>query len=47
MYLNKSLFVAFQADACFPLYCEVFQYFITRGVIKIQICFKLKLVCKL
>jgi hypothetical protein len=48
IYLNKYLFVVFHADACFPLYCEVFQYFITRvGVIKIQICFELKLVCKL
>jgi hypothetical protein len=30
IYLNKYLFVAFHADAYFPLYCEVFLYFIVR-----------------
>jgi hypothetical protein len=29
-YLNKYLFVAFHADAYFPLSCEVFLYFIGK-----------------
>jgi hypothetical protein len=38
IYLDKYLFVAFHADAYFPLYCKVFLYFITWvEVIKIQI----------
>jgi hypothetical protein len=38
IYLNKYLFVAFHADAYFPLCCEVFLYFILQvEVIKIRI----------
>jgi hypothetical protein len=38
IYLNKYLFVAFHVDTYFPLYCEVFLYFITWvEVVKIQI----------
>jgi hypothetical protein len=38
IYLNKYLFVAFHADAYFPLCCEVFLYFILRvEVVKIRI----------
>jgi hypothetical protein len=38
IYLNKYLFVAFHADAYFPLYCEVLLYFIVQvEVIEIQI----------
>jgi hypothetical protein len=48
IYLNKYLSVSFQADAYFPLCCEVFLYFIMRvEVVKIQMCFEFKLVCKL
>jgi hypothetical protein len=46
IYLNKYLFVAFYADAYFPLCCEVFLYFILRvEVVEIRIWIEFKLIC--